>query len=81
MNNKINYIIILIIISINLLLLGIEKKSENINSIEKLNIYIEEFEKNNRDYENLKKIEKILIEEKNFELLIQFYQIYDDRGL
>tara|TARA_Y100001970_G_scaffold8414_1_gene9813 strand:- start:2606 stop:4189 length:1584 start_codon:yes stop_codon:yes gene_type:complete len=76
MKNRTNYIIISIIFFINFTLLGIETDSEN--RLKLLNTYIKKFQQNNNNYENLKKIEEILIEEKNFELLIQFYETYID---
>ena len=60
----------------NFILLSVEINSQS--NYELLNSYIKKFKKNKSNYENLKKIEEILIEEKNFELLIQFYQTYID---
>ena len=76
MKNRIYYIIISIMLCMNFILLSVEINSQS--NYELLNSYIKKFKKNKSNYENLKKIEEILIEEKNFELLIQFYQTYID---
>ena len=76
MKNRIYYIIISIMLCMNFILLSVEINSQS--NYELLNSYIKKFKKNKSNYENLKKIEEILIEEKNFELLIQFYETYID---